>query len=145
MNAKFFSAIAAVAVVLSVLIYSAVNTSAKAVVTVNELLSEGESRPRIRLGARVTDDEISYQSQPTREVRFTVRDIQGGDIQSGDAKIPVVYQGVMPDTLKNGRDVILEGNFEAGQFQASSLMTKCPSKYEPPLPGEKPRQAGDYD
>lgn len=140
MNAKFISAILVVASVLTVLIYSAVSESAKAVVTVEELVEEGSERARIRLGARVSEEEIMYTSQPQRTVSFTVRDIEGeGNL------VPVVYEGAMPDTLKNGRDVILEGDFVDGTFVATSLMTQCPSKYEPPLPGQEAKQAGDYD
>ncbi len=140
MNSKFVLAIVVVASVLTVLIYSAVTESAKAVVTVDELVAEAAERSRIRLGARVSDEDIEYQSTPRRVVKFTVRDIKGeGKL------VPVVYEGAMPDTLKNGRDVILEGDYVDGTFVATSLMTQCPSKYEPPLPGEEPKQAGDYD
>ncbi len=145
MNTKFVSAILVVAVVLTAMIYSAVTASAKAVVTVDELTIEGSERTRIRLGARVTDDEIVYQSRPTREVRFTVKDIKGQVINGRGKTIPVVYEGSMPDTLKKGRDVILEGDYVGGSFVAQSLMTQCPSKYEPPMPGEEAKQVGDYD
>lgn len=138
MNTRFVAAILVVSVVLAGLIYSAVGASAKKVVTVDELVQEGSSRHRIRLGARLTNDEISYTSEPSREVRFSVRDVTG----AGEV-IPVVYQGAMPDTLKTGRDVILEGDFTDGIFFASSLMTQCPSKYKPPVPGQEAKQEGD--
>ena len=46
--------------------------------------------------------------------------------------LQVVYNGPVPDTFKAGAEVIVEGNFEAGnaKFNAETLMTKCPSKYE---------------
>jgi len=44
----------------------------------------------------------------------------------------VEYAGIRPDTLQPGRDVILEGHYAGGVFQATVLMTQCPSKYEPP-------------
>ena len=116
-------------------------STAKAVVTVQELLTEAGTRNRIRLGARVASEEIRYRSSPDRQVLFSVRDIEGSDQQT----VPVIFAGNMPDTLKRGRDVILEGDYDGSTFQASSLMTQCPSKYEPPVPGDsyKP-QAGSY-
>ncbi len=45
--------------------------------------------------------------------------------------LPVIYTGVVPDTFKDGAEVIVEGGFTpAGEFQAKVLMTKCPSKYQ---------------
>ena len=44
----------------------------------------------------------------------------------------VDYRGAVPDTFKAGVEVIVEGAFRDGDrtFVASSLITKCPSKYE---------------
>ena len=45
--------------------------------------------------------------------------------------IPVNYSGVIPDTLKDGAEVIVEGSLlPDGKFSAKTLMTKCPSKYQ---------------
>ncbi|MEZ0575344.1 cytochrome c maturation protein CcmE [Halodesulfovibrio aestuarii] len=46
--------------------------------------------------------------------------------------LPVVYDGAVPDTFKAGAEVIVEGNIDDATkaFQARTLMTKCPSKYE---------------
>jgi len=45
--------------------------------------------------------------------------------------ILVNYKGSVPDTFKAGAEVIVEGSMATdGSFTASTLMTKCPSKYE---------------
>ncbi len=46
--------------------------------------------------------------------------------------LPVTYQGIIPDTFKDGAEVVVEGTYQAGRhhFQATILMAKCPSKYE---------------
>jgi len=50
--------------------------------------------------------------------------------------VPVHYQGVLPDMFAEGRDVIVEGRYDAGgALAAKTLMTSCPSKYEPEKPG----------
>ena len=126
--------IAALAVVsaaaLGTLMYSATSVTAKEIVTVEKLVATHKSERNVRLGARVANREIQYETSPEFLLRFNVR-----DIASEEDSIPVVYRGIMPDTLKIGRDVILEGDFVDGQFVATNLMTQCPSKYEPPQPG----------
>ena len=44
----------------------------------------------------------------------------------------VVFSGIVPDTFKAGAEVIVEGRFADSNnaFNAETLMTKCPSKYE---------------
>ena len=131
MNRRFILAIVVVVSALSALIYSAVTDTAKSVVTVEELRAESSHRENIRLGARVATGDILQLTEPERTVKFNVRDITSKD----ETSIPVVYHGVMPDTLKVGRDVILEGNFDGKEFLAKNLVTQCPSKYVPPEPG----------
>jgi cytochrome c-type biogenesis protein CcmE len=69
-------------------------------------------------------DQSSIQiDQKTLELKFNLKD--RGIVQ------PVVYHGVIPDTLTTGESVVAEGKLDAqGVFQASTLLVKCPSKYE---------------
>ena len=51
-------------------------------------------------------------------------------------KIPVTYRGVVPDTFKEGSELVCEGSLSKdGVFRATVLMPKCPSKYTP-APGQ---------
>jgi cytochrome c-type biogenesis protein CcmE len=61
------------------------------------------------------------------KLEFTLRDIEG------EATVPVVYTGSVPDLFKVGREVYVKGQLEDGVFVAKkdSLVTKCPSKYAP--------------
>ena len=47
--------------------------------------------------------------------------------------MPVVYTGSVPDLFDVGRHVYLRGELRQGLFvgEKDSLVTKCPSKYEP--------------
>ncbi|MDY6821835.1 MAG: cytochrome c maturation protein CcmE [Deferribacterota bacterium] len=49
--------------------------------------------------------------------------------------INVSYNGIIPDTFKEGRGVIVEGvyNKEKNTLDAKTLLAKCPSKYEAKL------------
>jgi cytochrome c-type biogenesis protein CcmE len=43
----------------------------------------------------------------------------------------VEYEGLLPDTFTDDTEVVLEGRFGEDQvFQASTLLTKCGSRYE---------------
>lgn len=117
---------------IAFLMYTAVSETAKAVVTVDQLVDGRASGPNLRLGGRVSGDTIVYEAEPRPTLKFAVH-----DIPDGKTTINVIYYGLMPDTLKAGRDVILEGQYHGEIFEASSLLTQCPSKYEVPLPGEE--------
>src|SRR5262249_60920972 len=49
-----------------------------------------------------------------------------------DHLVNVSYHGVVPDTFKDGSDVVVEGvyNPESRVFRATTLLAKCPTKYE---------------
>ena len=97
--------------------------------TVSEYLespSKYEGR-KLKLAGRVKKD--SLRSEGDRH-RFVVED-QGKEIA-------VNYQGLAPDTFKEGVEVVVEGRGpQIPPFVAESLMAKCASKYEvgglPPL------------
>jgi cytochrome c-type biogenesis protein CcmE len=57
------------------------------------------------------------------------------NLQDEDLVLPVVYKGVKPDTFEQGESVVAEGKLgQDGVFQASTLLVKCPSKYEAGTP-----------
>lgn len=141
--------------VLVFLINSAIEESSRKVLTVKELINEAKSegfisKDRIRLGARVSSSDISVSSVPERIVSFYIKDIDNNDssVDKSDGVILVNYNGLMPDTLREGRDVILEGSFNGKVFLANTLNTQCPSKYEPPDPsnplGSSNLKSGSY-
>ncbi len=130
MSKRIVVAFIVVALALGFLIYQGVSTTAKAVVTVGELFEMGNVRNNIRLGARMTEDPIVKSVDANKKFSFYVRDITN----PGDKKLLIESEQTIPDTLRSGRDVILEGNFDGEKFVAKNLMTQCPSKYEPPKP-----------
>jgi cytochrome c-type biogenesis protein CcmE len=60
-------------------------------------------------------------------LRFKLRDVKGTTV------VPVVYKGSVPDLFRSGRDVVVDGKLRNGVFVAvpDTLVTKCPSKYQP--------------
>jgi cytochrome c-type biogenesis protein CcmE len=89
---------------------------------------------RIRLHGKVADEGFdARKSLLTAKVNLV----------GGNALLPVVYRGAIPDMFQAGRDVVVEGKRDsAGVFQADVLMTKCASKYEAGSPhGQKAKQS----
>ncbi|MDQ7834684.1 MAG: cytochrome c maturation protein CcmE [Humidesulfovibrio sp.] len=54
------------------------------------------------------------------------------DKETPGKTLHVSYRGAVPDTFKAGAEVIVEGGMDTatGVFKASTLITKCPSKYQ---------------
>jgi cytochrome c-type biogenesis protein CcmE len=79
----------------------------------------------VKVGGRVQPGSVTYDTR-SLDLRFVVL-----DIEEGAAGFPVRFQGPLPETFEEGRDVVLEGRFSReGVFEASSLLTKCGSRYE---------------
>ena len=94
---------------------------------VGDLLGQGSSiyGENVRVNGQVAPGSVEQEAQGTI-LRFTIIDIEGED------SLPVVYQGVVPDTFKVGNEVVAEGHLNSdGIFQAYTLMPKCPSRYVP--------------
>ena len=101
-------------------------------VTVREFTEKGEPKGRFRVNGKVAPGSIERLADG-RQVKFTIRD------KDGDAQLPVDFSGIIPDTFVDEADVVVEGNRRAdGVFEATTLLAKCPSKYEsadPAAPG----------
>ena len=117
--------IAALIVVAAVgaLIYIGVRGSSVYYMTLAELRAQADTAygDKIRLGATVVDGSI--QSGADGVTRFVVTD--------GTNTLPVSYKGSLPGTFEDGAGVVLQGKLTpSGTFEVSSLLAKCPSKYE---------------
>lgn len=98
--------------------------------TPDELAAKVTADPSIRelgakVGGRVVPGSVRFDPR-TLDLRFTVV-----DIASGRTTFPVHYNGPLPDTFEEGRDVVVEGKLsESGTFEATTVLTKCGSRYE---------------
>jgi cytochrome c-type biogenesis protein CcmE len=52
-------------------------------------------------------------------------------VTTREFSVPATYTGIVPDTFKDGSEVVLTGRLSAEGFHAEEVMAKCPSKYEP--------------
>ena len=63
------------------------------------------------------------KSQTSLEANFV--------IEEEGQEMAVRYTKELPDTFKDGAEVLVEGKYQhEGYFEAQMLMAKCPSKYE---------------
>lgn len=97
--------------------------------TVSEIMEQGSSvyGENVRIYGEVAPGSVKQESG-SFILKFTIVDVEGKE------SLPVVYQGVVPDTFKTGNDVVVEGQMNPdGVFQAHTLMPKCPSRYVPEI------------
>lgn len=114
-----------ISLAIGYLAYVGFESSATYYYTVSELTGQENSiyGENIRVKGQVVPGSVE-QETAGRELRFTIID--------GEESLPVVYQGVVPDTFRVGTEVVVEGQLNpVGIFQAHTLMPKCPSKYVP--------------
>ena len=75
----------------------------------------------------VTGKVAPGSGQKGQPLRFEITDRDGGG-----QSLPVVYEGLVPDPFREGREVIITGSLnQAGVLvgEKDSLITKCPSKF----------------
>ncbi|MDP2729461.1 MAG: cytochrome c maturation protein CcmE [Dehalococcoidales bacterium] len=112
---------------ISYLGYTAFSNAATYYYTVGEVTIQGDSiyDKNIRVNGRVAAGSVKQESAGSI-LRFTISDV------NGEGSLPVVYQGVVPDTFKVDSEIVIEGYLDSdGVFQAHTLMPKCPSRYVP--------------
>ena len=58
---------------------------------------------------------------------FTIQDMETDDV------LPVVYSGTVPNTFEVGRQLVVEGQYDAvnGIFKGNNMSVKCSAKFEP--------------
>ena len=125
----FVLAVVAAAALVAVLVAMALQRNVAYLFTPAEVLdgragaavASGEAR--FRLGGMVAKD--SFERTPgSMEARFQVTD--------GDALMPVVYSGILPDLFRENQSVVATGRMRAdGTFVAEEVLAKHDETYVP--------------
>jgi cytochrome c-type biogenesis protein CcmE len=107
------------------LVLTALQTSTVYYLTVREVLEKGpavQGQP-VRVAGDVAPGSVR-QEDAGLGIRFTVTD--------GSGQIPVYYRGKpVPDIFGEEVQVVVEGKIGSdGTFVATTLLAKCPSKFE---------------
>ncbi len=155
-RAKFLVGAAIIVAAVGALIFTAVRETSSYYMTVDEYARDpaGMAGKPLRLAGRVSGGSVRWEPR-TLDLEFHIQAIPprgGGALAPGAAEaagpplgataagatLPVRYNGILPDMFGDGRDVIVEGRVQDGVFQARTLLTTCPSKYEADLQGAPP-------
>ncbi|GBD15560.1 Cytochrome c-type biogenesis protein CcmE [bacterium HR26] len=125
LDLRLLVAALAIAGAVGYLMYTGLqSTAASYFVTVSELEQRAGAveGKRVRVGGEVVPGSIRLGG-PGEPIRFAITD--------GSSRLAVVYEGVLPDIFAEGRYVIVEGRYRAGQpIAADTLLTQCPSRFE---------------
>lgn len=123
---KFVVGIAIIVSTVGFLVYTAVDQTKMYMVTVSEFLSGGSAYAgtTVRIAGRVGEESMTWDAG-ANDLHFVLDDLEG------EGQIHVHYTGILPDMFSEGRDVVVEGPYSEGEmFEASTVLTSCPSKYE---------------
>lgn len=126
--------IAGLAIIAAViyLVVANTGTSAEYYMTIHELRDcsscAGQS---VRVAGFVSKDGVT-KLDANQAISFHITD---STITDSALAMPVMYRGIVPDTVKAGTQVVVEGHLSNGVFQATTLLAKCPSKFQAATPG----------
>jgi len=108
---------------------SSFQTNAIYYLTLKEMYAQRGSliNQPVRINAPLDKSSIQFDDK-TLTLKFNLKE--------DNLVLPVVYKGVKPDTFDQGESIVAEGKLGAdGTFIASTILVKCPSKYESQTPG----------
>ncbi len=110
------------------LIYANTQANAAFYLTVSELKSCTTCAAQSIRVAGVVQAGSVVNNEQNQQISFVIA-------ESGQS-LPVVYSGIVPDIFGPGITVVVEGHYTGtGPFQAQTLLTKCPSKFQAATPG----------
>jgi cytochrome c-type biogenesis protein CcmE len=113
------------AVALGTLLWSSLSEGTEYYKHVEEVMSSPEDwyGKRLQLHGFVVEDSI-MRRRDSLDYRFR--------ITNNGAAVDATYTGIVPDTFKNGSEVVVKGTLGPDGFvvEKDGVMAKCPSKYE---------------
>jgi cytochrome c-type biogenesis protein CcmE len=117
---------------VSYLIYTGIQETSTYYLTIEEFLPQREALANegIRVAGQVQAGSVNWDPKTLR-LNFILGPFKKDGVPVPATGVPVHYQGILPDMFAEGRDVIVEGRSDGMVVMASTIMTSCPSKYEP--------------
>ncbi len=96
--------------------------------------SVSDGSARFRLGGMVADGSLQREAG-SMQAAFRVTD--------GDAELPVVYTGLLPDLFRENQAVVATGRMREGTFVAEAVLAKHDETYVPKEVADKMGLAHD--
>lgn len=111
-----------VAVIVAGIILGAVNFLESNVEYMDFANAERTSKKAQVKGAWVKEQPIAFDAEKVT-FSFYMRD-------DSDRVVKVVLEGAKPNNFEIAESVVAKGRFVDGEFHATDVLTKCPSKYD---------------
>ncbi len=131
-NGRFLLGLVGVALVVSYLIWTGVSETMVYYLTPTELVAKATADPTFHdVGVKVGGRVVVGSYEKTQDVHtFLVHDVEDESVT-----FKVEYAGDLPDTFTDSPemvvDAVVEGRFRVdGVFEATTVLTKCGSRYE---------------
>ncbi len=137
---QFFLGIACVIGAVGYLMYTGIRETSLYYLTIEEFLPKRTAfaDEGVRVAGRVQAGTINWDPKDLR-LSFSLGSFKEGEIPAPGSGVLVRYQGILPDMFAEGRDVIVEGRYHPTDvLEAKTIMTSCPSKYEPATEEQPP-------
>lgn len=137
---QFFLGIACVIGAVGYLMYTGIRETSLYYLTIEEFLPKRAAfaDEEVRVAGRVQAGTINWDPKDLR-LSFSLGSFKEGETLASGSGVLVRYQGILPDMFAEGRDVIVEGRYRpADVLEAKTIMTSCPSKYEPAADEQPP-------
>lgn len=117
------AAVGAAALLLVVALFYVTMGAATEAKSPSDLVGGGRSGGTYQLTGKVRPGTVERRGG-TLKFGLTNRDGTG-------PVVPVVYRGTVPDPFREGREVVISGEYRDGTFMGrrDTLITKCPSKF----------------
>lgn len=129
-NGRFMVGLVGVATVVTYLIWTGVSETMVYYLTPVELMERVEADPTFhQVGVKVSGQVIpgTYVRQDGELLHV----FEVSDLADESVTFSVEYRDALPDTFADDVEVVLEGRLrEDGVFEATTLLTKCGSRYE---------------
>lgn len=121
---KLYVAAALLALAIGYFGFTAFQNATVYYLSVEELLTrEAKATETVRVAGKLAPDSFQRDPQGTM-ARFSLTD--------GTRVLAAQYDGILPELFFNEHSqIVLEGRYDgSGVFQTSSVVVKCPSKYQ---------------
>jgi cytochrome c-type biogenesis protein CcmE len=122
---RFVVGAALIAAAVSYLVYAGIKSTSMYYFEMDEFLAQrtAHAGEDLRVKGWVRSGSVQWDAA-TNNLAFQLAR------QDGSEPVSVAYKGILPDMFAEGREVVVEGRYEAPGLRAKQIMTSCPSKYE---------------
>ncbi len=128
-QSKFLVGSFVVIAAIAYLMYTGIKETSVYYLTVSEAVAIVKQGEDFRMEGKVLNGSIKINPNSP-----------GASFVIADAKeqMPIVFKGALPDLFKDDVDIVVQGKLDnEGVFNAHTLLTSCPSKYEAAEEGQK--------